>query len=41
MSNQNQSASKIVISILAFAAMSVMVSCGGNSEEGEGTYISF
>ncbi len=41
MSNQNQSAFKIVISILAFAAMSVMVSCGGNSEEVEGTYISF
>ncbi len=41
MRNQNQSSPKMVISILALAVMSVMVSCGSKSEEAEGTFISF
>lgn len=41
MRNQNQSAPRMIISILAFAAMSVMVSCSSKSEEAEGTFISF
>ncbi len=41
MRNQNQSSPKMVISILALAVMSVMVSCGSKSEESEGTFISF
>lgn len=41
MSNQNQSAPRRIISILTLAAMSVMVSCSGKSEETEGTFLSF
>lgn len=41
MRNQNQLAHRIIISILAIATTSVIVSCSSKSEEAEGTFISF